>query len=80
MANLLELRESTSDGSLPTYAWPGGYQMFYLTADGLTICPVCANKTDTSDPVADGDVHWEGEPLVCEDCGRDIPSAYGIPD
>lgn len=92
---LTKLRESTPDGSLPAHVWPGGYPLFYLTADGLTICPKCANEADTSDPVVDGDVHWEGPPMTCDDgsqCGSMLPapaggwapgtidSAYGDPD
>ena len=80
MATLTMLRESTTDGSLPSHAWPGGYQLMYLTEDGLFVCPKCANKPDTSDPVTAGDVYWEGPTLACEDCGEPIESAYGDPD
>jgi len=72
MANLTALRESTSDETLPAYAWPGGYPMVYITENGLTICPKCANDADTSDPVVAGDVYWEGPDMTCEDgsqCG-----------
>ena len=81
-----------ANGRLPFYAWPGGYPMVYLTADGLTICPKCANDPDTSDPVTSGDVYWEGPAMQCEDgsqCGAMvggswsrgmIESAYGDPD
>jgi hypothetical protein len=65
-------------GRLPAYAWPGGYPIYYLTGDGLTVCPECANA-DTSDPAVAGDVHWEGEPMQCDDCNADIESAYGDP-
>ena len=96
MANLTALRESTSDETLPAYAWPGGYPMVYITENGLTICPKCANDADTSDPVVAGDVYWEGPDMTCEDgsqCGSlsdggpspswsagVIESAYGDPD
>ena len=96
MATLTTLRESTSDGTLPAYVWPGGYPMVYFTRDGLAVCPKCANEPDTSDPVANGDVYWEGPALRCEDgsqCGSlsdggpspswsagVIESAYGDPD
>jgi len=79
MATLTELRESTSDGTLPAFAWPGAYQMVYYTEGGLTVCPKCANDPDTSDPVIAGDVYWEGPILVCEDRGELIKSAYGDP-
>lgn len=65
------------DGQLPAFAWPGGYPIMYFTQDGSTVCPDCANKDDTSDPVKAGDVYWEGEPMECDDCGKPIESAYG---
>lgn len=92
MANLDELRASTNDGALPTFAWPGGYPMEYVTESGSVVCPRCANDPDTSDPVTAGDIYWEGPAVVCEDgsqCGSmvdgvwragTIESAYGDPD
>ena len=29
---------------------------------------------------AHGTPYWEGETLVCEDCGAAIDSAYGVPE
>lgn len=39
-----------SDGKLPAYAWPGGYPVTYLTADGETLCPACANGENGAEP------------------------------
>ena len=75
------------------HAWPGGYQCALLMADGEVIDAQAArenyrqirrnmgNDFYASDwrPVTVF-VHWEGEPLQCAHSGRDIPSAYGIPD
>lgn len=72
------LPDCDSNGRLPSFAWPGGYPLFYVTSAGLVACPDCANA-ETSDPVTACDVHWEGEPLQCDDCGKDIESAYGVP-
>lgn len=92
MATLDDLRASTTDDTLPTYAWPGAYPMTYYTVNGLMICPKCANDPDTSDPVTAGDVYWEGPTVPCEDgsqCGAmvdgtwtpgAIDSAYGDPE
>lgn len=78
--NLVDAREANG-GTLPAYAWPGGYPVVYETAEGLSVCPSCANEPDTSDPVRDGDVYWEGPTLCCDDCGKVvIESAYGDPD
>ena len=77
------------DGTLPAYAWPGGYQMIYFCGDGSIICPECANKLDQNPPEAPildyevlsaSDVFWEGEEIICENCNRSIESAYGVPE
>jgi hypothetical protein len=66
-----------TDGTLPAYAWPGGYPMYYLDKGGMTLCPTCANReTDPSQaPVAYG-VNYEDPSLDCDDCSQRIPSAY----
>jgi len=73
-----------SDGTLPAFAWPGGYPIFYLMADGECLCSKCANKegatVDHEDKewrIAAQDIHWEGDPIQCAHCNRDIESAYG---
>jgi hypothetical protein len=79
------------DGTLPAYAWPGGYPMAYLCADGGTLCPDCANGRNGSEAstapdaapdwrLIDGSVYWEGPPLTCDHCQAAIPSAYGDHD
>jgi hypothetical protein len=77
------------DGTLPKYAWPGGYPLFYLCRDNSVICADCANKLDQNPPqepimawevLEACDVHWEGEPMICEECNSEIESAYGNPD
>lgn len=76
---------------LDAYAWPGGYPIYYLCADGGILCPDCANKEIDLIAVAKRDcdkqwqlegygIHWEGEPLPCDHCGKEIESAYGSPD
>lgn len=65
-------------GELPSYAWPGGYPMFYVDKECAVLCPKCANKADEySVPVVDYDVNWEDVDLYCDDCSSRIPSAYG---
>jgi hypothetical protein len=34
-------------GELQSYAWPGGYPIYYLDGFNCVICPDCANKTET---------------------------------
>ena len=67
------------------YAWPGGYPMALLMADGEVIDAQSAREnyrlirravSRDWTPV-DAFIHWEGEPLTCAHSGREIPSAYG---
>lgn len=82
--------EQTATGwGYPSFAWPGGYPLYYITANGGVICPDCANGKNGSeagdanpDPqwrLVVVDVHYEGEPMACDHCGDEIESAYGIP-
>lgn len=65
-------------GTLPAYAWPGGYPMYYIDAEGNVLCPSCANLNDDypADIVA-ADVNWEDDTMHCEQCSARIESAYG---
>lgn len=71
-----------------SWAWPGGYQIFYVVADGGVLCSKCANKEIklTSDPEIDhqwqivaADINYEDPGLFCDHCER-CESAYGEPD
>lgn len=70
------------DGQLASYAWPGGYPLYYLSENGLVLCPGCANDEDKAegDPVIAADANWEDPDFYCEDCERRIESAYADPD
>lgn len=71
----------TSDGKLPAFAWPGGYPIIYITRDGMTVCPDCANREiDDAQAAIAYDVYWEGPAILCDDCNTEIESAYGDPD
>ncbi len=66
------------DGSLPSFAWPGGYPLYYLTRQGNVVCPDCANDPDVSEDDAPEacDANWEDPDLYCDGCGERIESAY----
>jgi hypothetical protein len=75
--------------SLPEFAWPGGYPLYYVTKQGNVLCADCATEEADQPPgdypqyddsVVDYDVHWEGPSLYCEGCNKEIESAYGEPD
>ena len=73
---------------LPAYAWPGGYPIYYIFADGGCCCPKCANDNiigiDREGRNSHGgwklaacDVNYEDEDLTCDHCGAKIEAAYG---
>jgi hypothetical protein len=68
--------------TLIAYAWPGGYPVVYIDKEGNDLCPNCANtlRHDEYSPPIAGDVYWEGPVIHCEECNREIESAYGDPD
>ena len=64
------------NGTLPAFAFPGGYPIIYYTKDGCCICPACANRP-CDDTVIGQTVFWEGDDMQCDDCGAPLESAYG---
>lgn len=74
------------------YAWPGGYPVYTVMADGELLCPHCAHDNfaqiarDTyarfggSWRAAGAEVRWEGPDEYCAHCGKALQSAYGDPD
>lgn len=67
------------------YAWPGGYPLHAVTADGATLCRYCCaserlNIATTTGrdgwTVVDLTVNWEDPELWCDHCGERIESAY----
>ena len=78
------------DGSVHRYAWPGGYPLFYLTADDGVLCPACVEaeveaiagaESDEDDQwrIVAADVNWEDSYLYCDHCNERIESAYAEP-
>lgn len=75
MSDKMEVMRSENNGEFPSYAWPGGYPVFYLTKDCI-LCPACANKEDDPTSVLDWAINWEDTDLFCEECSNRIESAY----
>ena len=86
MPSTIELPRLDS-GKLQYYAWPGGYPLFYVTQDGGTLCPDCANSAESKGLTDDPDdtqwyiiacqANWEDESLYCDNCSDYIEFAYG---
>ncbi len=78
-----------SDGlSWSSYAWPGGYEIHYITKDCGTLCHHCANKElprtlDSDDEqffIVASDINYEDSHLFCDHCNRQIEPCYGDDD
>ena len=70
-----------------SYAWPGGYEIHYITGDGGVLCHKCANDnldlTLGDDPqwqIVALDVNYEHQNLHCDNCGSQVKPAYGPDD
>lgn len=79
------------DGSVHRYAWPGGYPLYYMTADCGVLCPLCVDAEAEVIAEADAtndeqwrliaaDVNWEDPRLYCDHCDERIESAYAEPN
>lgn len=80
------------NGKLQSFAFPGGYPLFYLAKDNGVLCPDCANGDNGSeccnpdcqdDPqwwLIGCDINYENDSLYCDHCGKLIESAYGDDD
>jgi hypothetical protein len=72
------------------YAWPGGYPLYFITADGAALSFESARECarEIIGALRDGekrggwlvcgcDVNWEDTELYCDHSGKPIDSAYG---
>lgn len=62
------------------YAWPGGYPISFCL-DGSTLCNTCAKEVFLEERVTvTSDIYYKGPDQKCDECQREIPSAYGDPN
>lgn len=74
---------------LDSFAWPGGYPLYYLCTDGGVLCPDCANREialideaiknpgcDKQWELIGVDINYEDTSLYCDHCSKQIESAY----
>jgi hypothetical protein len=87
MASLDGMR--TEEGKLISYAWPGGYPVFYLDNECNCLCPNCANEQEDENSEPDAivvwtieacDINYEDPNLYCDHCNQRIESAYAEED
>lgn len=87
-----ELEQIIPNGVADSYAWPGGYPIYYLCTDGGVLCPKCVTKEyvqikeSTLARAKDGwalegrDINYENPQLFCAHCNERIESAYAEED
>ena len=83
IASVADLKATLRAGE---YAWPGGYQLFFLTNDGETISfdGVRGDFYNTVYEITEGyssrivacDVTYEDTNMICAETNKPIPAAY----
>ena len=58
---------ATSKGEYPAYAWPGGYELGYVTDDGGLLCAACTNQEPEASEDAIEGSGWRVVAWTCED-------------
>ena len=71
------------------WAWPGGYPIYYVAADGELLCSHCCNDNIDQTGAAEAaeadwtivaaDINYEEPDLQCAHCDKTIESAYCEP-
>ena len=82
----IELKKIIRNGP---YAWPGGYPIYFIAADGAAlsyeavrenwpiICRAHRSRETRSEwYISAWDINWEDIDLYCEHTGKRIQSAY----
>lgn len=76
------------DMRLGEFAWPGGYQRYFIMSDGealsfeaarenrRTIIESIAREINDGWRVVGAEINWEDPELYCAHTGERIPSAY----
>lgn len=69
------------DSLFAPYAWPGGYQIWFITDGDSVLCADCAKKAYLNDRIdVSCMIDSEGPTMYCDYCNAEIESAYGDPD
>ena len=72
--NIINKMREDNNGTLPAYAWPGGYPIMYMDErESALFCPECADKEEG---ISNSFIVWEGGPETCDECGKEIECAY----
>lgn len=92
IASNLELIKHVKGFARNAFSDVGGYPKVLIMRDGGCLCSGCTKSEfkrlleelrDECDPAfmpLGVDIHWEGEPMICDHCNAEIESAYGDPE
>jgi len=79
---LQEIKDQ-NENKIPSYAWPGGYPLYYITKDGGTLSPEAVIENEElcsgDDPqwqVIAVEANYENPDLYCDHSGVKIEAAY----
>lgn len=71
----------------PSYSWPGGYEIHYVTRNYGFLCHRCANANldltlgdDAQWQIVAEEINYEDQHMFCDDCGSRVKPAYGSED
>ena len=80
---LLEMGCRFSHVEWASFAWPGGYPVYYTTKDGGCLCLKCANDNlfltlngDDQWRIVGQDINYEDPHTYCDSCREHITPAY----
>lgn len=55
----------------------GCYPLAAFDKEGDFACSACVQRHELRRDIVSVSPHWEGDPLMCEWCNKQLPSAYG---
>lgn len=71
-------KEVAEKGELPGRSFPGGYPIYYIDEQNNVYCEECA--AERAEDIVDHRCYMEGPSMYCDQCNKEIESAYGEPE
>lgn len=75
-----EFKVNEKDLPLSSVTPFGVYPLVYLDRDSYVLCANCASECISKGETIRGSIYYEGPIIQCEECSREIESAYGDPE
>lgn len=75
-----EFHKTPEEKHLLSKSTVGGTPLVYFASDDSPLCADCATKEHKEEHnIYNVQPYLEGDPIICEVCANEIPSAYGNP-